>query len=129
MPKKILDTPWGPLHLAEAARRAGIDPNIVHKRLKIGWSVANALTLPLNSTRPPPKAPPPTKAERMARKTYRLTQAERQKLVNMYLQGLKCDYIAAVFGIRRESVSKMALRRGAPHRMPSMRRKQPEVVT
>lgn len=63
-----------------------------------------------------------TKAERMAQKNYRLTPDERAKLVRMYLQGLKCEYIAAVFGIRRESVSKTALRYGAPHRMPSMRR-------
>lgn len=73
-----------------------------------------------------PKAPP-TKAERMARKNYKLTPAERDKLVNMYIQGLKCEYIAAVLGIRRESVSKMAIRRGAPHRMPSMCR--PRAIT
>jgi hypothetical protein len=118
---RLIDTPWGRLSLAEASRCAGITPNTVCMRLARGWSVEQAL-VPPKRPRPRVKPMPPTKAERMARKTYRLTPEERDKVVRMYIQGLKCDYIAAVMGIRREGVSKLAIRRGVPHRMPSMRR-------
>lgn len=53
---------------------------------------------------------------------YKLTPEQRTEIVRMYIEGHKLEYIAALFGIRRESVSKLALRRGAPHRCPTMRR-------
>jgi DNA-directed RNA polymerase specialized sigma24 family protein len=57
------------------------------------------------------------------KKTYKLTPAQRLELVQLYIAGHKLEYIAALLGIRRESVSKLALRAGAPHRCPHMRRK------
>ena len=59
-------------------------------------------------------------------RTYKLTPAQRDTIVRMYEDGFKCEYIAALFGVRREYPSKLALRRGAVHRMPTMRRKSDE---
>lgn len=58
--------------------------------------------------------------------TYKLTPAQRDTIVRMYEEGFKLEYIAALFGVRREYPSKLALRRGAAHRMPTMRRKSDE---
>jgi hypothetical protein len=55
-------------------------------------------------------------------RTYKLTPEQRDAIVRMYQDGFKCEYIAALFGVRREYPSKLALRRGAAHRMPTMRR-------
>jgi hypothetical protein len=53
----------------------------------------------------------------------RLTKEQRLEALQMYKDGHKCEYIGALFGIRRESASKLALRLGAtPRRRP--RRKQ-----
>jgi hypothetical protein len=50
----------------------------------------------------------------MARK---LTPEQQAEVYRMYVENrFKCEYIGALFGIRRESVSKLALRRGAPKR-------------
>ena len=54
----------------------------------------------------------------VAKKTYKLTPAERDDVLRMYQEGYKCEYVAALFGIRRESVSKLAIRRGARQRRP-----------
>jgi DNA-directed RNA polymerase specialized sigma24 family protein len=104
------------MRLADAARASKMAINVLSRRLSRGWSVERAMCeKPIRRKRLPPKVPE-TKAERMAKKTYKLTPEERVKLVNMYLQGLKGEYIAAVFGIRRESVNKAVRRAGAPYR-------------
>jgi hypothetical protein len=54
--------------------------------------------------------------------TRKLTELQRLEIIQMYLDGHKLEYIAALYGVRREYPSKLALRRGAPHRMPSMRK-------
>jgi hypothetical protein len=57
----------------------------------------------------------------------RLTKEQRQKALQMYKDGHKCEYIGALFGIRRESASKLALRLGAtPRRQP--KRKQEKMT-
>ena len=57
----------------------------------------------------------------MTKKANRLTPAERDDVLRMYEEGYKCEYVAALFGIRRESVSKLAIRRGARQRRPIIR--------
>jgi hypothetical protein len=58
-----------------------------------------------------------------------LTYEQRREIVMMYDRGDKLEYIAALFGVRREYPSKLALRWGSPHRMPSMRKKKPDMMT
>jgi hypothetical protein len=47
---------------------------------------------------------------------YTLTLEQRRKIVQMYEEGHKCEYIAALFGVRREYPSKLAIRWGSPKR-------------
>ena len=51
-----------------------------------------------------------------------LTKKQRLEIVELYKAGEKCEYIAALYGVRREYPSKLSLRRGVPHRFPSMRK-------
>jgi len=59
----------------------------------------------------------------MTRNTYKLTYQQRREIVLMYEEGHKLEYIAALYGVRREYPSKLALRWGSAHRMPSMRKR------
>ena len=61
--------------------------------------------------------------ETMANKPYTLTVQQRLDIVRMYEEGHKLEYIAALFGVRREYVSKLALRRGVSYRCPNMRKR------
>ena len=46
----------------------------------------------------------------------KLTPEQHDQVLRLYLDGFKCEYIGSLFGIRRESVSRLALRKGAPKR-------------
>jgi hypothetical protein len=48
----------------------------------------------------------------------KLTRGQRYQMVQMYEDGFKCEYIAALFGVRREYPSKLAIRWGSPKRRP-----------
>ncbi len=37
------------LHLAEWARRTGLDPATISRRIRVGWSIEKALTLPVSN--------------------------------------------------------------------------------
>lgn len=52
-----------------------------------------------------------------------LSEKQRREIIQMYEEGHKLEYIAALYGVRREYPSKLALRRGSPMRMPSMGKK------
>jgi hypothetical protein len=54
----------------------------------------------------------------------KLTYEQRREIVRMYEEGLKLEYIAALYGVRREYPSKLAIRWGSPLRVPSMSKKK-----
>ena len=59
--------------------------------------------------------------------TYKLTEEQRTKAVAMYADGVeKTEYIAYLFGIRREYLARLAVRRGVPLRMPRKAKAQRE---
>jgi len=47
---------------------------------------------------------------------WKLSHDQKIRLVQMYNDGEKVEYIAAVFGIRRQSAGQLALRWGATRR-------------
>lgn len=47
---RIIDTPWGPLHQAEAARRAGISVQTLSSRMRAGWPQETWLLPPSRDT-------------------------------------------------------------------------------
>jgi hypothetical protein len=43
---RFLDTPWGRLTVTEAAQKAGLGVDTLHQRLKRGWPVGKAVSIP-----------------------------------------------------------------------------------
>ena len=42
-----IQTPWGDLTLMQASRRSGIKRGTIHRRLELGWSENDAVTIPV----------------------------------------------------------------------------------
>ena len=58
----------------------------------------------------------------------KLSDEQRAEIVQMYIDGTeKIEYIAAIFGVRREYVSHLAIRRGVPMRRPQSSRYHKEM--
>jgi len=56
----------------------------------------------------------------MGSDSHKLSYGQRREIVKMYEEGHKLEYIAALYGVRREYPSKLALRWGSKPRMPGM---------